>query len=93
MPAFPFAQMPTFGEFLRVAEREFGCVYQVVNEFQLAGPDGVYFSVLQREVNGRLLEVKAPRLSNEDRLTLTTLRNLCNRLRIPQERFDLDFDP
>ena len=38
MPAYPFVQMPTFGEFLRIAEQEFECSY-TVEEFKVVGCD------------------------------------------------------
>ena len=39
MPPFPFTQMPTFGEFIRIAETEYGCTF-TINDISLVGPDG-----------------------------------------------------
>lgn len=89
MAAFPFAQMPTFGEFLHVARDEYGCDYRV-SLLHLIGPDGASkLSVMSRSVDGHTWEATLPRLANDDRLTPHVLQSLCVRLGIDAQRFNL----
>ena len=52
MASFPFAKMPTFGEFIRIAETEFGCTY-VINDISLVGPDGASMVSVFRRLQQR----------------------------------------
>ena len=89
MPAYPFVQMPTFGEFINIAEREHGYTYRAM-AIGVIRPDGMQMmSVMSRIDNGVPSDEIMPRISNDTRLQPHMLRDLCSRLQIPLSRFGL----
>ena len=88
MPDYPFVRMPTFGDFIRIAE-EHGCTYSV-NRLTMVGPDGSsQLSVFRRTTTERHYEAPAPKLSNDDRMSPHLLQSLCVRLDLPLDAFGL----
>ena len=89
MPAYPFAQMPSLGEFVERAQEAYECQLRR-SVMHAKGPGGEgHLSVLHRPgVNSVVL----PDVAEDVRLSLHTLRSLCARLNIPPAEFGLDLD-
>lgn len=87
--AYPFAQMPTLGQFVRRACSDYGCTHEK-GSVTLFGPDGESrVSALSREENGERKVVVLPFLDDGERLTPHLLRSLCRRLGLPLADFGL----
>ena len=81
--AFPFAQMPTIGEFIATALKN-GC-HKMEFPGSLVGPKG---EVRPRCLKGpRGLPVVLPDYPDDERLTPTELAGLCRALGISQDLF------
>ena len=89
MPAYPFAQMPTFGEFIRIAERDYGYTYRAM-AVGVVRPDGMQMmAVMSRIDQGVPRDEVMPRFKSDARLEPDMLRDLCSRLQMPLSRFGL----
>jgi len=90
---YPFAPLPTFAEFRRILIQEFGCEFkqefQIINEVN----DSYPVTFFERDMDGEVLTyvVVFPDDENE-RISLTLLRSILERLRIDPRRFGLELD-
>ena len=83
--AYPFAQMPTLGEFVEYAVSQ-GCM---MHEFpgRMIGPRG---SVTPRCLRGLKNVISIlPNIDDDDRLTPLLLRNLCAQLGLDINHFSM----
>ena len=76
--AYPFIQLPTFGDFLPMAQTKFGVRIKTVQ-----GTSDHYLS-RDSEKGKRLASM--PKLALGDRLQFELLRSLCNQLDIPEKK-------
>lgn len=87
--AYPFVQMPTLGEFIQRACREYGCAHEQ-EMVVLVGPDGeTRVSTLSHGEDGEKRTVVLPFRNHDERLAPHTLRSLCRRLGLPLSDFGL----
>lgn len=83
----PLEQLPTLGEFVERAMRQYGAVPKVT-EVSVTGPRGeVRFKYLEREHQGEKLIAPLPDIQEHEFLAPSVLRQLCARLNIPPGDF------
>ena len=91
--AYPFAQLPTFAEFItRVTSSEFGCTFETIESPMIVDGDPndrVSIHFLQRVWNGEKLNYAFYQDDFDARMEWTTVRSFCDRLEIPREAFGL----
>ena len=80
--AYPFIQLPTWGDFLSMAQTKFGVQIKTVQ--------GTSDSYLLRETEKEKRVASMPRLGLGDRLQLEVIRFLCNQLDIPEKEFGVE---
>lgn len=89
--AYPFMKMVQLGEFKEKAVSKFGCTIQTL-PFGLVGFDGqTKFEVLTSK-NGTHSAVLPSNLNDDEAMTLSVLRSLCNRLDIDVKEFGLHLE-
>ena len=92
MAAYPFAQMPTMGEFIDRAKQDYGCEHEQ-DAIGVIDQDGEKrLSILRRTHENMQYTVVLPSIADETRLSLLMLRNLCRRLNISPADFGLGLD-
>jgi hypothetical protein len=79
---YPFIQLPTWGDFLPMAQSKFGVQIKTVQ----ATSDHYLFRDTEKEK--RLASM--PRLALGDRLQFEVIRSLCNQLDIPEKEFGVE---
>ena len=80
--AYPFVQLPTWGDFLPMAQGKFGVRIKTVH--------GTSDHYLSRDTEKEKRLASMPRLALSDRLQFELIRSLCNQLDIPEKEFCVD---
>ena len=80
--AYPFIQLPTWGDFLSMAQIKFGVQIKTVQ----ATSD----HCLLRETKQEKHLASMPRLALDDHLQFEVIRSLCNQLDIPEKEFGVE---
>jgi hypothetical protein len=89
--AYPFVQLPTFGEFIgRLTSNEYKCSFET-DTFPMTDGDGDTHSIhyLKREVDGETIKCVIEIEDFDQRLSFTLLRSVCARLKINVKDFGL----
>jgi len=87
---YPFAPMPTLGEFIAKSEASYGAILRHSRN-EIEGPDGLFKArYLIRIHNGdQYHSVLPPNIGDDDVLTPHVLRRLCSRLDVPSSDYGL----
>ena len=80
--AYPFIQLPIWGDFLSMAQIKFGVQIKTVQ-----ATSGHY---LLRETEQARRLASMPRLALGDHLQFEVIRSLCNQLDIPEKEFGVE---
>lgn len=72
--AYPFAQMPTWGDFRGRLVSKHGCTQRIIKV------DGVDLPYFERSADGKTHVAVAQALPDERRLTPSVIRSICARL-------------
>jgi hypothetical protein len=83
--AYPFIQWPTLGEFLRIAQVQFGAQIKTIP----ASPPQEY---IFRDTDADKYVAPIPKLNLSDRIDPDLLRSLCLQLNIPLSAFGINMD-
>lgn len=83
--AYPLIQWPTLGEFLQVAQGQFGTRIKRVYGTALQ-------EYLVRDADDDKYVAPMPKLNLSDRLDIDQLRSLCGQLNIPLAAFGIHMD-
>jgi hypothetical protein len=78
----PFIQLPTWGDFLPIAQTKFGVRIRTVQ--------GTSDHYLSRDTETEKRLASMPKLALGDRLQFELIRSLCNQLDIPEKEFGVD---
>ena len=76
---YPFIQLPTWGDFLPIAQTKFGVQIKTVEV------TSSHYLLRETEQERRLASM--PRLALGDHLQFEVIRSLCNQLDIPEKEF------
>lgn len=90
--AYPFAPMPSFGEFRARLEEEFGCSIQWGEEVANGAGEKIRICRVTRSVNGKVIRRAVQFGADDEILTLAVLRSVCARLEINPHDFGLTLD-
>lgn len=85
--AYPFTPLPSFDDFKKRVEKEFGCRFKVDNE---KTPFPVQF--FERTINGKKIKCAISFDNENEILTLSVLRSICARLKIDPVNFGLHLE-
>jgi len=80
--AYPFIQLPNWGDLLRMAQTKFGVQIKTVQ--------GTSDHYLLRETEKEKYLASIPKLGLGDRLQFEVIRSLCNQLDIPEKEFGVE---
>ena len=88
--AYPFLKLPTLGEFLDIAISKHGAKENKTAKVQgLHGQTEIRYLIRECS-NGKKALAVIPDIKNEERLTPSVLRSLCNCLEISLKEFGFD---
>ena len=80
--AYPFIQLPTWGDFLPMAQAKFGVQIKTVQ----ATSD--HYLLRETELEKRIASM--PSLASGDHLQFEVIHSLCNQLDIPEKEFGVE---
>ena len=80
--AYPFIQLPTWGDFLPMAQAKFGVRIKTVQ--------GTSDHYLSRHTEKEKRLASMPKLALSDPLQFELIHSLCNQLDIPEKEFGVD---
>ncbi len=90
--AYPFGKAPTFGELKSKLINDFGCEFKAETDVTNQAGQPFKIEYFERKINGTVFTCTVSFENDSDIVSLWTVQNICDRLKITPRPYGLTLD-